>query len=125
MAPRRYTAPMRSPAWLTSFWFTNSVDWKSGAVTGTQTWERPTTWVSGRHGSKPAREMIKPRLWPLPISGNGRAACLVVIEIFPVTRFKFPGEDSIFAAGLHLASLESSVYYHAYSSARAVFRSSV
>jgi outer membrane receptor protein involved in Fe transport len=31
-----------------------------GGVTGTQTWERPTTWASGRHGSKPAREMTRP-----------------------------------------------------------------
>ena len=43
--------------WSTSFYSTSSVGWKSGAVTETQTWERLTTWASGRLGSKQAREM--------------------------------------------------------------------
>ena len=40
---------------LTSFWSTSSADWRSGAVTETQTSERPMTWANGRHGSKPDR----------------------------------------------------------------------
>ena len=48
--------------------------WRSEAVTGTQTWERLTTWASGRHGSKPAPEMTRPTLWSLPISGSVPAA---------------------------------------------------
>ena len=34
-----------------------------GVVTETQTWERPTRWANGRHGSKLAQGMIRPRLW--------------------------------------------------------------
>ena len=41
-----------------------------GAVTGTPTWEPLTRWASGRHGSKPAQEMIRLTLWSLPISGK-------------------------------------------------------
>src|SRR5467141_5089134 len=34
MAPRRCMAPMRLPAWSTSFWSTSSVAWKSGGSYG-------------------------------------------------------------------------------------------
>jgi len=45
----------KSLAWLTFFCFTSFVDWKSGAVMETQTWERLMTWRvggmdQGRHG---------------------------------------------------------------------------
>ena len=72
--------------------------WRSGAVTETPTWERLTTWASGRHGSKPAREMIRPRLWSLPISGSGPAGSSAPIGTYPVTPFKSPGAEAIFAA---------------------------
>src|SRR5215475_14914876 len=103
MARLLCTAPTRSPAWLTSFWSTSSAGWRSAAVTVTQTWERLTTWVSGRHGSRPAREMIRPRLWSLPISGSVRVAFSAATETSLVTPFTSPGEEAIFAA-LHLAA---------------------
>jgi iron complex outermembrane receptor protein len=48
--PRRVYVPTRSRAWSTSFWSTSSVAWKLEGRTGTQTWEHPTTWASGKHG---------------------------------------------------------------------------
>src|SRR6516162_1624441 len=94
----------RSPAWLTSFCSTNSVDWRSGAVMETQTWERPMTWASGKHGSKPVQEMIRPRLWSLPIFGNGPVASSVVTGTCRLTRFISHGADVIIALLLGLAA---------------------
>src|SRR5215510_8268650 len=53
MAHRLCMAPTRSVVWSISFWSTSSVGWRSGAVTGTQTWERLMKWGNGKHGSKP------------------------------------------------------------------------
>ena len=59
---------------------------------------RLTTWASGRHGSKPEPEMIRPRLWSLPISGSALAASSAVTGTSRRMRFTCLGEDSIIAA---------------------------
>src|SRR5262249_25167764 len=96
-AHRRYMALTRSPGGLISFWSTNSVDWRSEAVTGTRTLARLTTWANGRHGSKLVQEMIRLKLWALPISGSAPAASLVVTEICRLIRSTSHGEEPIFA----------------------------
>ena len=75
---------------------------------GTQTWERPMTWASGRHGSKPAREMTTQTLWLLPISGNVPAAYSAATGTFLPTPSLFPGEDLMLAADSSLVGLEPS-----------------
>src|SRR5262249_37940040 len=104
MAPPRYTAPTRSPAWLTSFWSTSSAGLRLGAVTRTPTWEHLTTWVSGRHGSKQGPETIRVRLWSLQISGSVPAASLAVIETCRLMRSTPPGEEKTLAPPLDLAA---------------------
>src|SRR5437764_389707 len=78
-----------SQAWPTSSWSTNSVVWRLGALTETLMRERPTRWASGRHGSKPAREMIRPTLWSLRISGNVSTVSLAETATFPLMAFKY------------------------------------
>src|SRR4051812_22062715 len=94
MARRLYMARTRSLVWSISFWSTSSEDWKSGAVTEIRTWEPPTIWGSGRHGSKPAPEMIRLKLWSLRISGSVRAASLALTETCRRTPFDSRGVDS-------------------------------
>ena len=50
--------------------------------TGTQTWEHPTRWASGRHGLKRAPVMTRPISWSLPISGSASMAFSVVTATF-------------------------------------------
>src|SRR5215472_10492976 len=83
----------RSPAWLTFFWSTSSVGWRSEAVMETQTWGHPTTWASGNHGSKLARATTRLTLWSLPISGSVPVASSVATGTSPVTRSKYLGAD--------------------------------
>ena len=109
---------MRSLAWLISFCSTSSADWRLEAVTGTQTWEHLTRWASGRHGSRRAREMIRARLWSLPISGSAPAASLAVTATCRRTRLTYPGADSIFAAPISLAVFNPAGCYRACFSAR-------
>jgi iron complex outermembrane receptor protein len=45
------------------FCYTSFGGWKSGAVTGTQIWEHPMKWASGRLGLKRARVMTRQILW--------------------------------------------------------------
>jgi len=82
-----------------------SVGWRSGAVTGTQIWERPTTWANGA--------------WIKAGTGDDKTDIVVVADFWERTggllaptatflamRFKSPGVGSIIAAGLSLATLE-------------------
>src|SRR5438067_12568145 len=87
-----------SQAWPTSSWSTNSVVWRLGALTETLMRERPTRWASGRHGSKPAREMIRPTLWSLRMSGNVATDSLAETTTFPLMAFKYLLATSITAA---------------------------
>src|SRR5437868_15153110 len=123
MAPRLCTAPTQSPVWLTSFCYTNFVGWRLEAVMETRTWERPMRWVNGRHGSKPGREMIRPRLWSLPTSGSGPAGSSAPIGTYPVTPFKFRGAEPIFAASISLVAFNSFACVQACFLVQADFRS--
>ena len=110
-----------SQAWPTSSWSTNSVVWRLGALTETLMRERPTRWASGRHGSKPARAMIRLTLWSLPISGSVLTVSLAETATFPLMAFKYPLADSITAAATSRAALEvlqAFGYYRLCSSAR-------
>src|SRR5215472_14040354 len=123
MALQPCTAPMQSPAWLTSFCSTSSVVWRSEAVTETPTWERLTTWVNGRHGSKPGPETTRLTLWSLPTSGSALAVSSAGTGTCPLTRFIYRLEDPRRAAELNLATLEALWvfgYYPACSSALVV-----
>ena len=61
-----------------------------GGVTGTQTSERPTTWASGRHGSKPGREMTGPISLSSLISGSAPAVSSAVTGTYPANTFQIP-----------------------------------
>jgi outer membrane receptor protein involved in Fe transport len=80
-----------------------------GAAMGTQTWEPPMRWASGRRGLKRARAMIRRTLWSLPISGSGPVAFSAATGTFPVTPFKFPGVGSMSAAETPPATFPLSV----------------
>src|SRR5438045_4886290 len=107
-----------SQAWPTSSWSTNSVVWRLGAVTETLTREQPTRWASGRHGSKPAREMIRPTLWSLPISGSVLTVSLAETATFPLTATRQGSGVLIIVVAISPAALEASAYYPPCSSAR-------
>src|SRR5438067_7666433 len=90
--------PTLLPAWLISFWSTNSVVWRAAAVMETQTWELPMTWANGKHGSRPAREMTKQTLSLSLISGSAPAGSSAATATFLPTRSLFHLADLMRAA---------------------------
>src|SRR5437762_12368275 len=68
MAPRLYTAPMRSPVWLTSFCYTNSVAWRSGSYGNTNLgasnemgeWE---AWIKAGTGDDKTEIVVTADFW--------------------------------------------------------------
>ena len=70
-----------------------------GASNDMGEWE---AWIKAGTGNE------KPISWLLPIFGSVLAASSAPIATSPVTLFKFPGEDSMSAAGTSLAGFEVS-----------------
>src|SRR5437879_3341035 len=79
-----------------------------GGSYGNTTWERPTRWVSGRHGSKPAPEMIRLTLWSLLISGSVPAASLAGTATFRATGISHGLAGSTPGVETNLVALEAS-----------------
>src|SRR5207245_11713242 len=103
-----FMGPTCVAVWSTTFWSRSPEGLRSGAVTGTQTWERPTRWVSGRHGSKPAPEMIRLTLWSLLISGSVPAASLAGTATFRATGISPGLAGSTPGVETNLVALEAS-----------------
>src|SRR5262249_10397869 len=113
MAPRQFTAPTRSPASSTFFYYTNSVGLRSGEVTETQTWDHPMIWASGKDGSKLARAMIRPKSWSLPISTIGPPSTAGTVTLAVTRSWVCFLEELIIAARISLVRLAEEIHSRA------------
>ncbi len=80
---------------------------------GTQTWDHPMTWASGKDGSKPARAMTRPISWSLPTSTIGPPSTVATVTLAVTPTWVCFLEDLIIAARISLVPLIGGIHSRA------------